>query len=95
MRQTPFQLQRLLFPEGSKDSYFKAFGPKDHIMLGFWAILSLRVLVMRKQPSPRPRNTLVVSILFDRLSSKPHFLKLPYARSEGTNQALYTLDRAP
>ena len=28
---------------GSKDSYFKAFGPKDHTIQGFWAILSLRV----------------------------------------------------
>ena len=30
---------------GSKDSYSKAFGPKDHIIYGFWAILSLRVRV--------------------------------------------------
>ena len=29
---------------GSKDSYITAFGPKDHtILLGFWAILMLRV----------------------------------------------------
>ena len=30
-------------PLGSKDSYFKAFGPKDQTIKGFWAILSLRV----------------------------------------------------
>ena len=27
---------------GSPDSCFKVFGPKDHIMQGCWAILSLR-----------------------------------------------------
>ena len=26
-----------------KDSYYEVFGPKDHIIQGFWAILSLRV----------------------------------------------------
>ena len=30
----------------SKGSYFKAFGPKDHIIKGFWAILSLRVRLL-------------------------------------------------
>ena len=35
-------------PLGSKDSYFKAFGPKDHTIYGFWAILSLRVKDPRK-----------------------------------------------
>ena len=29
--------------EGSKDSCLKAFGPKDHTIKGFWAILSGRV----------------------------------------------------
>ena len=32
-----------LLPKGSKDSCVKAFGPKDHTTLGFWAILSLTV----------------------------------------------------
>ena len=31
----------VLFPEGSKDSYCKAFGPKYHTIEGFGAILSL------------------------------------------------------
>ena len=26
----------------SQASYFEVFGPKDHIICGFWAILSLR-----------------------------------------------------
>ena len=30
-------------PEGSDNSYLKAFGPKDHTIKGFGAILSLRV----------------------------------------------------
>ena len=30
-------------PLGSKDSYFQAFGPKNHTIQGFWAILSLGV----------------------------------------------------
>ena len=30
-------------PQGSEDSCLKAVGPKDHIIQGFWAILSLRV----------------------------------------------------
>ena len=34
-----------LYPEGSKDSYSKAFGPTDHTARSFWAILSLRVTV--------------------------------------------------
>ena len=29
----------LLAPKGSKDSDFKDFGPKDHIVWGVWAIL--------------------------------------------------------
>ena len=32
-----------LQPLPSKDSYFKAIGPKDPIISGFWAILMLRV----------------------------------------------------
>ena len=33
----------LHLPYGSKDTYFKAFGPKDHTIRGFRAMLSLRV----------------------------------------------------
>ena len=33
-------------PLGSEDSYFKAFGPKNHMVKGFWAVLSLRVRVV-------------------------------------------------
>ena len=29
--------------KGSKDTYFKAFGPSDHTIKSFWAILSLRL----------------------------------------------------
>ena len=43
---------RLSRPRGSRystsvyssDSYFEVFGPKDHIMQGYWAILSLGVM---------------------------------------------------
>ena len=34
---------RQALPLPSKDSYFKAFGPKDPIIKGFWAILMPRV----------------------------------------------------
>ena len=33
-------------PLPSKGSYFKASGPKDPILQGFWAILMLRVRVL-------------------------------------------------
>ena len=33
-------------PSGSKDSRFVVFGPKDHMMYGCWAVLSLRVVVL-------------------------------------------------
>ena len=33
------------FPSSSQDSDFKAVGPKDRSMSGFWAMLSLRVQV--------------------------------------------------
>ena len=35
-----------LFPLPSKDSYFKAFGPENPIIEGFWAVLMLRVSVV-------------------------------------------------
>ena len=32
--------------EGSKDSYIQAFGPQDHTIKGFWAILMPRVVTL-------------------------------------------------
>ena len=45
---SPFEASKSLpgpQPYGSKDSDFKAFGPKDCSTWGFWAILSLRAKV--------------------------------------------------
>ena len=33
------------YPKALRTNIFKAFGPKDHTIKGFWAILSLRVRV--------------------------------------------------
>ena len=40
--------ERLPLP--SKDSYFQAFGPKDPIMRGFWAILMLKDRPLNPKP---------------------------------------------
>ena len=48
---------------GSKDSYFKASGPKDHTIKGFWAILMPRVYGVPDQ-SPCNIGALVISIGF-------------------------------
>ena len=45
MRRGPEMFEGLQYPLPlpSKDSYFKAFGPEDPIISGFWATLMLRV----------------------------------------------------
>ena len=52
------------FPSGSKDSYFKAFGPNDPTVLGFWAILRLSDVRAFRGPGE-------VEASLDRLGKRP------------------------
>ena len=45
LRKLSSHLRADLLPYGSRDLHFKAFGPKDHIIQGFRASLSIRVWV--------------------------------------------------
>ena len=40
----PLGLGLLIYLYPSKDSHFKAFGPQDGIIPGFWALLRVRVM---------------------------------------------------
>ena len=43
-------------PLTSKDSCFKAFGPKDPIIHGFWVILMLRAIFLNPKPCMNPTS---------------------------------------